>query len=97
MDASVLFDFYEINALNILNNVFSEVYIPSPLMEEIIRDEQLQQVKRELVYSEIVIETLEAYELFNELSKEKRMLSTNDKHLICIAFEKGYLCASRCK
>ena len=54
MDASVLFDFYEINALNILNNVFSEVYIPSPLMEEIIRDEQLQQVKRELVYNEIV-------------------------------------------
>ena len=94
MDASVLFDFYEINALYVLNTVFSKIYIPTALMGEIVQDEQLRQVKGQLDYEEIVFETVEAYELFDNLSKEKRMLSVNDRHLICTAYEKGFLCAS---
>ena len=38
VDASVLFDFYELNSLHILNLVFSELYIPLELMAEITGD-----------------------------------------------------------
>ncbi|KJS02114.1 MAG: hypothetical protein VR68_03570 [Peptococcaceae bacterium BRH_c4a] len=97
VDASVLFDFYELNSLHILNLVFSELYIPLELMAEITGDKQLNEIKRQVDYIEVFIETAKAYELFVKLGQTWKQLSVYDRHRICTAYEKGFLCASNDK
>lgn len=94
VDASILFDFYELNSLYILNLVFSQLYIPAELVIEITRDDQLDEIKRRIDFKETVIETVKGYQLFSELGRTKKSLSLYDRHLICTAFEKGFMCAS---
>ncbi|MFZ5597610.1 MAG: hypothetical protein ACOY31_11435 [Bacillota bacterium] len=97
VDASILFDFYELKSLHVLNQVFSELCIPLELMAEIANDSQLNEIKRQVDYREVFIETAEAYELFVKLGRTKKQLSVYDRHLICTAYEKGFLCASNDK
>lgn len=94
VDASILFDFYELGALKLLNLVFSDLYIPYEMMAEIANDTQLIEIKKQLKYGEIVLETRKGLELFARLSKTKKQLSVYDRHLLCTAYEKGFQCAS---
>lgn len=90
VDANVLIDLAEIDALQLLNSVFSHVSIPESIVQFELKTIDLTQIR----YSASNICTKKGYKLFTELGKHYRGLSEFDRTLLSIAIENGFLCVT---
>lgn len=89
MDANVLFDLKEIDAMHMLNEVFSEVMIAQDTLTKELDPDTLQCLK-DVKYVSAVITSEKGYEVYAQCHT-KKSLSHCDKIAIALAAENGYL------
>lgn len=89
VDAMVLIDLHEASALDLLNRVFSTVYIPHGFSGTELLDEE---VLRGLHFAPAYITSPEGYELFFSLGRQFPALSEFDRLAIVISKETGTCC-----
>lgn len=90
IDANVIIDLSEIDALELPNRIFASVNIP----ESIVRFELQTLDLSDISYYAPTISTVEGYELFRTLGLDYPMLSEHDRTLLTIASENGLLCVT---
>ncbi|PWI56579.1 hypothetical protein [Sulfoacidibacillus thermotolerans] len=94
VDNCVLNELADIQLVGLLNTIFSKVFMP----ESMIRDEanfpNVELVLKEVEPIRAVVESVEGLKLWEDILKNRKMLSRYDAELIAIAAEKDLVCCS---
>lgn len=95
IDNNVLIDLYELGLLHIIFKVFNKVGIPKIVIEKEL-DTKIVLLLEEYEYELVIIDTIEGFNMYNELTKNKfyKRLSEIDKITISIANQYDFYCCS---
>lgn len=94
LDNNILNDFFELDRMDILNQVFSRLHIPQSILDDEVIDTGLQNSLTHLEYSPISIQEAETYIFFSEIVEKRPGLSEYDAECIAIAKESLIYCTS---
>lgn len=93
VDTNTIIDLQELASLDLPLRVFSSVYISGNILREELNDEDRQALLK-LNYKPLNLETNNGYEKLFYLKENYTQLSTPDKVIISIAYEKGIFCCT---
>lgn len=92
IDNNIICDFAELDCIELLNKVFSKVFIPQSILDrEVI---QFRSALERLDYEAAVIEEFETYVFMDKILNEHGGLTECDAEVIAIAYESYVLCTS---
>lgn len=92
IDNNIICDFKELECIELLNKVFTEVLIPQSILED-----EVKQCKRELEkinYQPVCITELQTYDFMVAILNRHGGLTDYDAEVVAIAYEKYVLCTS---
>lgn len=93
LDSNILFDLQELKCLDLPIKIFQEAYVSkNALLEEFSQQDVDQIIK--LGYIPEYLKTNDGYSKLFYLNEKYPQLSTPDKVVICIAFEKNIICCT---
>ena len=94
LDNCVLNELARVRAVRLLNAVFSNVYMPDNMIRDEASFPNVEWALREVEPVRAVVESTEGLKLWEDILKNRKMLSRYDAELIAIAHEKGLVCCS---
>ncbi len=93
IDNNIICDFFELEAIELLNKMFSEVFIPQSIIDNEVMDKYIEDLNK-LKYSPTAIKQAETYEFLAKIVEKRKGLSDYDAEVVAIAYENLTLCTS---
>lgn len=92
VDNNIICDLCELDCLQMLNILFSEVMIPQSILEDEVIE--FKSELKKLIYTPVSITEFKTYEFLGGILQAHGGLTSYDAELVSIAYEKCVLCTS---
>jgi len=95
-DTCTITDLFELNTIYLPLEIFTEAFVSTDIFVEELDKQKVDNLKK-LGYNNLPLKTNRGYSLFVQLNEEYPSLSTADKIVISIAYERGIICCTNDK